>query len=525
MLVFPIQVGLANRVYGEVNEYDCSEFVTLVRELFEDVKTATSHRYGATDNQGYGLDALKIIENPEGGYLGVYHSLIGGTFQVRLATSIDLFSWTYIRTVELSASQPTIAQAPNDAYLVAFEKEEASSHLQFQYYSNLATLINGPPDATLDAQRTLSSLHEGTPNIYNITIEGSTLKALIGFHYDTGSVDNVAIGWLTIPVDNPQFMMWNDTAPLTRYNQDLKDNYQVRGNIGDRDYGQVFGRNFTLQEGCLIERNGHWAYWRIFLYDHLTNNFTLLNIKTHKGSTSFGNPTFTFLKSPNNKDCMVVTYFLFSEGAQEGEAGELIFYKEFNTTRLSIDFKGKSYFAEVTSNSTISNFYFNKTEKSLNFNVSGHEGSKGYCIAKLKNDITQDLWHGNYTVLLDNEPWQFENWTDTESTYIYLKYLHSQHKIKILPEFSNALLLMMLVGLATLLSYIPKVNGQECETLNNKMITTRAVPIKRTDSIIHRTGLKTTFSFPVKNRSKHISNFSINKATPTQNIKTINNRG
>jgi len=426
--------------------------VAFVKELFEDVTAATDYRYDAKDNEGKGLDTIKIIENPEGGYIGVYHFLIG-TFQVRLANSTDLLHWTFVRTIEQSASQPTIAQAPSGGYIVAFEKEGGSSHLQFQYYSNLSRLIIGPADATHDANRTLSSLHEGTPNVYNITIKDSTLNACIGFHYDTGSVDKAAVGWLTIPLDNPQNMVWNNTRPLTGYNQDLRENYQVRGNIGDRDYGQVFGRNFTLQEGCLVERNGHWAHWRIFIYDHLTNNFTILNIKTHKGSTSFGNPTFTFLESPNGKDCIVVTYFLFSEGAESGEAGELIFYKEFETEPFNLTYEDKPYFVNVTSNSTISDFDFSEPERSINFNVSGPDGSKGYCIINLTKNLVQDLWQSNYTVLLNSELWSFQNWTDTENTYIYINYTHSEFKVTIVPEFPSIIIMPIFI-IASLLAVI-----------------------------------------------------------------------
>ena len=247
-------------------------------------------------------------------------------------------------------------------------------------------------------------------------------------------------------------MVWNNTQPLTRYNQDLRDKYQVKGNIGDRDYGQIFGRNFTLQEGNLEERSPdtNWTAWRIFLYDHLTSNFAMLNIKTHKGSTSFGNPTFTFLKSPNGKDCIVVTYFLFSEGAESQEAGELIFYKEFETTPFSLVYEGKLYFANVTSNSTISNFKFNETERSINFNVSGLDGSKGYCIVKMPNNLTQYLWQGNYTILLDGESLQFENWKDIEDTYIYFTYQHSTHQVTIIiPEFPSVAILSLFTAIST----------------------------------------------------------------------------
>ena len=357
VLIFIIILIVSVLPVAKGSDVQNGSFLDLVVETFENVKDLppTQYRYNAKDDQGIGLDTIKIIQISERVYLGVYHSLIGGTFQVRLANSTDLLNWTYVRTIELGASQPTIAPVPNGAYIVAFEKEEnASSHLKLHYYSNLSALIHGPSSFTIDIPRNLSETHEGTPNFYNITVVQNTLRACIGFHYDniTANADEVAVGWLTVPLDNPQDYIWY-SKPQKEYNWKLRGDWDVKGNIGDRDYGQIFGRNFTLQEGCLGERNGHWAYWRIFLYDHLTNDFTMLNIKTHKGATSFGNPTFTFLKSPDGKHCIVVTYFLFSEGAACGEAGELIFYMEFETEKYTVRYESNNYSVYVTSNSSL----------------------------------------------------------------------------------------------------------------------------------------------------------------------------
>ena len=437
-----------------------SSFVGFLAEIFGNVDTLSSNqcRYNATDNQSCGLDTIKIIENREGGYLCIYHTNVGGVLQVRLANSTDLLNWIFIKTLEQNASEPTIGKAPNDAYIVAFEKWNSSgAHLRFHYYSNLSTLLNvySSPEATFDASLTLGNNYEGTPNVYNITVEASMLNAYVGFHYYNGSVDNVAAGHLAIPLDDPKNISrwtWNAWRQV-EYNQKLREEWNVKGNIGDRDYGQIFGRNFSLQEGNLYGNSPqtNWTAWRIFLYDHLTSNFAMLNIKTHKGSTSFGNPTFTFLKSPNGKDCIVVvTYFLFSEGAESGEAGELIFYKEFETKPFSLVYKGKSYFANVTSNSTISNFNFNETERSINFNVSGPDASKGYCIVKIPNNLTQELGQGNYTVLLDGEPLQFEDWKDIEDTYIYFTYQHSTHQVTIIiPEFPSVAILSLFTAIST----------------------------------------------------------------------------
>lgn len=446
-----------------------SSFVDFLVKIFEDIDTLPSNqcRYNAKDDQGAGLDTIKIIANPQGGYLGVYHFPIGESLeysQVRLACSADLLNWTFVRTVELQASQPTIAQAPNGAYIVAFEKHvfieaKEERHIGFHYYPNVTCLLTGSEFCEQIANLTIGAQLEGTPNINNITIVNSIMNASIGFHYnDAYGLDNVATGHLTVPLDNPKdTMRWNwTTAPLSEYNEKLRREGDVKGNIGDRDYGQVFGRKFTLQEGNLYENSPqtNWTAWRIFLYDHSTSNFTMLNIKTHEGSISFGNPTFTFLKSPNGKDCVVITYFLFSEGAEGEEAGELIFYKEFETKQFSLVYKGKSYFANVTSNSTILHFNFNETERSINFNVSGPDGSKGYCVVKIPNDIMPELWQSNYTVLLDGESLQFENWKDIEDTYIYFTYQYPAHQvIIIIPEFPSFPILPILM-IATLLAFL-----------------------------------------------------------------------
>ncbi len=56
---------------------------------------------------------------------------------------------------------------------------------------------------------------------------------------------------------------------------------------------------------------------------------TKLNIRTHGVSSSFGNPTATVITDPSGFRAVVMTLFLFSEGAAPGEAGELIYYRRY----------------------------------------------------------------------------------------------------------------------------------------------------------------------------------------------------
>ncbi len=63
------------------------------------------------------------------------------------------------------------------------------------------------------------------------------------------------------------------------------------------------------------------------------------------------------------------------------------------------------------------------------------------------------MWQDNYTVLLKGKEWSFGNWTNEESTYIYVNYIHSTHELVIIPEFPSFLILLLFMT-ATLLAVI-----------------------------------------------------------------------
>jgi parallel beta-helix repeat protein len=103
---------------------------------------------------------------------------------------------------------------------------------------------------------------------------------------------------------------------------------------------------------------------------------------------------------------------------------------------------------DILSNSTVSDLQIDIANKTVSFNVTGPESTDGFCRVTIPNVIVQDLWHGNYTVLLNNGQWPFANWTDASNTYIYINYTHSEHEVAIIPEFPST----MTVWLFTLLS-------------------------------------------------------------------------
>lgn len=110
----------------------------------------------------------------------------------------------------------------------------------------------------------------------------------------------------------------------------------------------------------------------------------------------------------------------------------------------------------VISNSTVSNFQLNETEKIISFNVTCETGV-GFCRVTIPNTIVQNMWQGNYTVLVDGEtPLDVRNWTDSTNTYIYFTYLHSEHEVVMIPEFPVAAILPLFVIIALCAALLKK---------------------------------------------------------------------
>jgi F5/8 type C domain len=298
-----------------------------LRGYIENVTQANARRYAATDSAGRTMDTAKIIADPAGGYMAVYHTMISGVFHVSLATSSDLLNWTFQRDLGSHASQPFITLLSNGGFVVAWE-QDPNNHLAFKYYSSRANLLSGTVAKSFDAPRNLSSCAEGTPNIYSVIlnpdIDHSTID--VGHHYFWNcDRDRQARGKLT------NFNSWTTSAQSNYDNAILY--WGVGGNIGDRDALTFKGYNFGLIEGQYTK--GDFGSWRAFLYDYQTGNADTTSIHTNGGSTAFANPSITNLVAPNGSLAIVVTLFIPSEGAAPGESGELIYYRTYTNLALN----------------------------------------------------------------------------------------------------------------------------------------------------------------------------------------------
>lgn len=295
----------------------------------QDVTQATAFKYRAKDDRGGSMDGVKVLADPTGGYLAVYHTSRAGMLNAKLATSTNLLDWTWRRDLAgPRTAMPALAFTPGGGFVLVCEKGDVMGQigLHFEYYTNRAALFAGTVARSFDAPPQLSTTStraEGTPNIEAATftpdIDHSRIE--IGFHYfrkGKPSVDRQARGVLT------NFTTWA-AAPFPQFDEALTV-LGCSGNIGDRDSVSFKDGRYVLIEG---QQKAHdWATWNVFLWDATMQKAEPLRIKTHGGSKSFGNPSVTALTSPNGKPALLFAYFLFSEGAAKGESGPLIFYRE-----------------------------------------------------------------------------------------------------------------------------------------------------------------------------------------------------
>lgn len=331
-----------------------------LKQVVEQVTGSTAHRYGAVDDRGAALEGLKVVQVGDR-YVGVYHSPGGGRFNVHVATSRDLITWTRRETIETDASQPTIALTPGDGVVVAYEHTTLSDliarpplldallpgplkilddplnriRIRFRHYRTVDDLLTGRHSREFTAPRRLSPTAEGTPSITSAVLRDGLIsrsRIEVGLHYFANrrgepKVDRRATAVLE------DFRRWKVQArpdlDATFLESRLRhDGYGAAplGSIGDRDPITLDGVRLELAEAQYVA--GDFGSWRTFLVDPRAVTPRPLEIATAGASRAFGNPSVTELRAPSGRRAVFVSVYVFSEGAAAHEAGPLIYYRE-----------------------------------------------------------------------------------------------------------------------------------------------------------------------------------------------------
>lgn len=109
-----------------------------------------------------------------------------------------------------------------------------------------------------------------------------------------------------------------------------------------------------------------------------------------------------------------------------------------------------SYNIATICNSTISDFEFDFSNEVISFNVSGANGTAGFC----RVTIPHRLLNGSYEVFVDGlPPLTLKELASSNSTHtvLYFTYAHSTHNVLIVPEQFSMLLLLSVICTLTIL--------------------------------------------------------------------------
>ena len=110
----------------------------------------------------------------------------------------------------------------------------------------------------------------------------------------------------------------------------------------------------------------------------------------------------------------------------------------------------------ISSNSTVSHFAFNQSQKQISFNITGLSGAKGYCNVTLPKSLLKgEPW----TILVDNTPISFIQAENATHSFLYFTYTHGStfqvvvQGTRVIPEFSS-IMLLPLFTLTTLIATV-----------------------------------------------------------------------
>src|SRR5579884_26127 len=155
--------------------------------------------YRLRDDRGEPVDVLDPIDDPAGGYLGVFHTPLRGAaetsaeqYRVSLARSGDLIHWRRVRVLDpRGASMPALAAVPGaSGFLLAYEKSHGRyDGVRVRFYPSRAALLAGRYSASRDLPLRFSRYSNGTPSFLSIEWRGGLARSVItlAFHYETAS--------------------------------------------------------------------------------------------------------------------------------------------------------------------------------------------------------------------------------------------------------------------------------------------------------------------------------------------------
>ncbi len=123
-----------------------------------------------------------------------------------------------------------------------------------------------------------------------------------------------------------------------------------------------------------------------------------------------------------------VTYYVSGEFVGAWRLIPLFTENRHYTYNFTVNFQGTDREVYLLTNSTISNFYYNRTIEAISFTVGGKNGTRGF----IKLGLPRDMVKATPKVFFDSVQVPFKVEESDQRYWIYLEYFNSQHHIIIL---------------------------------------------------------------------------------------------
>jgi len=357
----------------------------------------------------------------------------------------------------------------------------------FTNYIDSTNLVNGKPvyylmnmhDMTINPSTHPSVGWLALINSTNITVEGLNL---------TGNGQGLLLAYTTDAKIRNNNITDNGEGIWIRYSHNNTISENIIRNIGDGIFlagsssnNVIFGNNFTVNMYAIdleeyANNNtifGNFIKWNLFgimLRNAADNKIYHNNFIENGFQASFDLPSYANIWDdgyPSGGN-------YWSDYTGKDDNNDVIGDTQRNLAANNIDryplmapitvfnagvWNNKTYFVEVVSNSTVTNFNFDPYGGSptLSYDVEGENGTIGFCRVAIPIGL---MWCNNHDewVVIVNGNLTSRDITETSHTYIYFTYTHSTKKVEIqsvyaVPEFA-ALVILPLFLIATPLTAI-----------------------------------------------------------------------
>jgi parallel beta-helix repeat protein len=233
----------------------------------------------------------------------------------------------------------------------------------------------------------------------------------------------------------------------------LRNNIENHIDFRESSNNSVIGNNIVNSS---ISLNDYSSNNRIY-----HNNFIASNIMSctpenlwDDGYPSGGNYWSTYTGTDTNSDGMGDTpYDIYPPPYVIGPGPKCIDRHPFMAPISTFDagtWNEIEYFVDVVSNSTVSGFQFDVDQKNVSFNVTGDDGTAGFCRVTIPVDL---LWvDDGWTITVgDQSITDYRIIPDGGFAYLYFSYNHSTQTLiiqgtHVIPEFPTNLILPLFIA-------------------------------------------------------------------------------